>query len=140
MRILIFASDQNADALKLRDELKAEGHHASFRNPQYFDGRPESCDEAYTDDQRIAEAYDALRIPVKGFSVAIKSKPQAGVRIEVTDAFDESIPDGFPGAQALEAAGILMFGQLPETIEGLTAIKGIGPATANAILAELEGE
>lgn len=48
------------------------------------------------------------------------------------------IPGNFPGAKPLADAGITIFPQLAgKTLEELTAITGIGQATAKAIIAEL---
>lgn len=48
-----------------------------------------------------------------------------------------SLPDDFPAASALAEAGIRTVADVPRTVDALTAIRGIGPATAGAILAEL---
>lgn len=59
-------------------------------------------------------------------------------RAEGEDATDYLIPATFPGAAALNNAGIETFGQLAEHLDTLTEIKGIGQATATAIRAELQ--
>ena len=50
------------------------------------------------------------------------------------------LPDGFPGKDALEAAGITTFARLRKQRDGdgLTAVVGIGPATAAEIELALE--
>lgn len=65
---------------------------------------------------------------------------EAELETDDGDSDPDTIPDDFPGAKALAEAGITTLAQLVPHLENLTAIKGIGTATANAILAELETE
>lgn len=52
-------------------------------------------------------------------------------------ALDAPLPEDFPGFDALLTAGITTFGEVPYEKSELTAINGIGPATADRILEEL---
>lgn len=65
MRILIYSETDAAKAK--RDELRAEGHHASLRNPQYFNPVQfdKTCNMAIADDQAILDAYIAAGIAVE---------------------------------------------------------------------------
>ncbi len=62
MRILIYSESETAKA-KLA-ELRKEGHHASLRNPHYFDPAQfdKTCDMVVTDDPAILDAYAAAGI------------------------------------------------------------------------------
>jgi len=57
MRILIYS--ETDEAKSLLTELRETGHHASLRNPQYFEKIESGCDTAYADDERILAAYQA---------------------------------------------------------------------------------
>lgn len=48
------------------------------------------------------------------------------------------LPDSFPGADALRAAGFEDVADVPRTLDELLGIDGIGKATARKILAALE--
>lgn len=51
-----------------------------------------------------------------------------------------NLPEDFPGRESLIAAGFLTWGSLVDkTDEELQEVKGIGPATAKAILEVMEG-
>lgn len=53
----------------------------------------------------------------------------------------DSLPEDFPGREALEGAGLTTLEALKgKSAEELTAIKGVGPATAEKILAALKGQ
>lgn len=57
MRILIYSE---TDVAKARlAEFRAEGHHASLRNPHYFNPAQfdKACDQIVADDQAILDAY-----------------------------------------------------------------------------------
>jgi hypothetical protein len=68
MRILIYSETDAAKAR--RDELRAEGHHASLRNPHYFNPAQfdKTCDLAIADDQKIISAYLSAGLRVEKLS------------------------------------------------------------------------
>jgi hypothetical protein len=65
MRILIYSETDEAKAKQA--ELRGDGHHASLRNPHYFDPAQmdKTCDQIVADDQVILEAYIAAGIAVE---------------------------------------------------------------------------
>lgn len=71
--------------------------------------------------KRIADALDARNAT----PVTLLKEPAAA---------EIPLPADFPGADALAAAGITTLEAVPQDGATLTAIKGIGPATANQIL------
>lgn len=62
MRVLIYS--ETAEALKLRDKLRGEKHHASIRNPQYFNPAQfdKTAELAIADDETILAAYNGAGI------------------------------------------------------------------------------
>jgi hypothetical protein len=61
MRILIYSESDTAKALQA--DLRAERHHASLRNPQFFDKPDSTCETAYADEEAILNAYADAGIP-----------------------------------------------------------------------------
>lgn len=56
MRVLIYS--ETAEAKLKLDRLRSEGHHASLRNPQFFNSAQiEKCDLAIADNDVIINAY-----------------------------------------------------------------------------------
>jgi hypothetical protein len=68
MRILIYSETDAAKAR--RDELRAEGHHASLRNPYYFNPAQfdKACDQVIADDPVILSSYLAAGIAIERLS------------------------------------------------------------------------
>ena len=62
MRILIYSETDAAK--KAQAEAREAGHHASLRNPQYFNPAQfdKNCDGAVADDETILSAYEAAGI------------------------------------------------------------------------------
>lgn len=74
MRVLIFS--ESAEAKSRQAELREAGHHASLRNPYYFDpGQFEVCDQVISDDQVILDAYLAAGIAIERLTVVAESEP-----------------------------------------------------------------
>lgn len=75
MRILIYSETEEAKAKQAA--LRAEGHHASLRNPHYFDPAQmdKACDLAIVDDAAIFDAYAAAGIKVERLTVE-ETQPQ----------------------------------------------------------------
>ena len=149
MRILIYSENDVAQAA--RERLKGEGHQVSLRNPQFFNPLQfERCDKALAYAPQILRAYQAANIPAESLDVAhaqgpdshravvVASREQRAEKEEQADA-ETTLPADFPGLRALHEAGIQTYEQV-RAIEDLTSIKGIGNATADAILAHLEEE
>lgn len=67
----------------------------------------------------------------------LAGKEAANSSVDEYGASSPALPAGFPGRAELEAAGISTLADVPRTAHSLKAIKGIGPATATAILQEL---
>lgn len=65
MKILIYS--ETAAAFAKRDELKAQGHHAVIRNPQYFnaDQFDKSGELVIADDSKIIESYKGIGVAVE---------------------------------------------------------------------------
>lgn len=82
MRILIYS--ETDEAKSLLTELREAGHHASLRNPQYFEKVESGCDAAYADDERILAAYQA-----EGFAAH-------RITTSVTESVGESEPEVEP--------------------------------------------
>lgn len=69
MRILVFANEHKPEAREALEAFRADGNHASFRNPQYFDGSIDECDAAYFDlswecSAKVMDAYEAKGVAV----------------------------------------------------------------------------
>ena len=60
--------------------------------------------------------------------------PGKTVLKELPVVVSSAIPPTFPGVKALNEAGIYDYDDIPRTEAGLLAIRGIGAATAEAIL------
>lgn len=100
MRVLIYSESDEAKAKQA--SLRAEGHHASLRNPQFFN--PEQFDKSaelvIADDKAILAAYDAVGINTVGLTVPVLI-PLAGEELK---ALVESVTA--PTAElALESPG-----------------------------------
>lgn len=82
MRILIY-SETDAAKVKLA-ELRAEGHHASLRNPYFFKTSEldKACDLVVADDANVLDAYLAAGIAVERLT------PEA----TAVDFVEESLP------------------------------------------------
>ena len=88
MRILIYSETSEAKALQER--LRAERHHASLRNAQYFDRPDRSCDIAYADDERILNAYQLAGIAAHRITAIVE--PVTDAPADVIDTTDEPAP------------------------------------------------
>lgn len=95
--------------------------------------RPVTSEEHYL--ERIAKAVEELVAQKKGVQATEgltplrEAQPQAEYSQPATP-----LPDDYPGKDALEAAGVVYVESVPKTGNELTAISGIGSATANKIL------
>ncbi len=79
MKILIYS--ETAAAFAKRDELKAQGHHAVIRNPQYFnaDQFDKSGELVIADDPAIAQAYAGAGIAVELLTQPATAEPPVEV-------------------------------------------------------------
>lgn len=64
---------------------------------------------------------------------ASPSTPAAPAYSQPVGSGPKPLPEDFPGRKALADAGVNHYVDVPRTVEELTAIKGIGPATAAEI-------
>ena len=82
MRILIYSETDAAKALQA--ELREAGHHASLRNPQFFNPAQfdKHCEEVFADDPAIRAAYadagiNAYVITIASTDAAPAAEPDA---------------------------------------------------------------
>lgn len=102
--------------------------------PIKYDGKRYAPGQTITLDERTAAELRPYGV-LGGTSAPAPQGPAAGGGAEGTP-----LPETFPGREPLEAAGITFVEELADkTAEELTQIKGIGPATAKAILAARGG-
>lgn len=66
------------------------------------------------------------------------AKPSASGEINTGIVMQSRFPDSFPGATHLREEGISHYDAIPRDEKSLTAIPGIGKATAAAIIAALD--
>lgn len=83
MRILIYSETSEAKALQ--EHLRAERHHASLRNAQYFDRPDGSCDIAYADDERILNAYQSAGIAAHRITAIVEPITDAPADVEADE-------------------------------------------------------
>lgn len=88
--------------------------------------------------------YEWRAVPA-GFEDAAMAHPNLEVRQPepepVEDAhIDDVLPDDFPGKVALESVGIIYVDDVPNDLDSLTTIPGIGKATADKILSAKKEE
>lgn len=60
MRILIYSETETAK--KQLEVLRAEGHHASLRNPQYYAGEIEQADLVLAEKEEILKSYKEANV------------------------------------------------------------------------------
>lgn len=97
MRILIFAADNNPAAQELLTKKRSEGHHASMRNPQYFDGSLEPCSLVISDDAAVLTVYEAVKVE----TAQLSAKSISAVAVKVA-AEAESEPESAPAKKAIK--------------------------------------
>ncbi len=102
--------------------------------PLKYDGKRYAPGQTITLDERTAaelRPYGVIGGTFAPAAPAPQGPPVGGAGGEGTP-----LPETFPGREPLEAAGIRFVEQLADkAADDLTQIKGIGPATAKAILA-----
>lgn len=91
MKILIYS--ETAAAFAKRDELKAQGHHAVIRNPQFFnaDQFDKSGEIVIADDPAIVQAYAGAGIAVELLTPLATAEPLVEV-VEGSAATEPSEP------------------------------------------------
>ena len=131
MRVLIYSETDTAKAK--RDELRKDGHHASLRNPQFFNPAQfdKNCDGIVADDPAILLAYGEAGIKTETLATR---KPDA--EPEETDGESEIEGDsdlhGMTVAQLKELAedrGIDLTGatKKADIIAAIEAVDGAKP-------------
>ncbi len=89
MKILIYS--ETAAAFAKRDELKAQGHHAVIRNPQFFnvDQFDNTGEIVIADDSKIIEAYKSIGVAVELLTQPATAEPPAEVAEEAATEASE---------------------------------------------------
>lgn len=95
----------------------------SFDNRPPLPSRPVTYQDMYLND---------IALSLRQVVVALgqQNTPATNIR----EPLGTPLPDDFPGKMALEKAGIIYLESVPRTGAALTAVSGIGGATANQIL------
>jgi hypothetical protein len=80
MKIIVYGSEsKNREGLSLRDELRAKGESAVYRNADSWDGVTEPCDKVVVypgpNEASISQAYTAQGVVVEVFAPAPKAAP-----------------------------------------------------------------
>jgi hypothetical protein len=97
--------------------------------------KPVTASEFYW--ERIAKAAEELVALQKAQQQT--ATPDSGLTpLRETEEMGSPLPADFPGKDALEAAGVIYLETVPRKGAELTAIPGIGAATANKILTWLK--
>lgn len=76
MRILIYSETEAAKVKQAA--LRKEGHHASLRNPYYFNPAQfdKACDQIVADDQAILDAYLGAGIAIERLTSQEEAQPE----------------------------------------------------------------
>lgn len=112
--------------------------HPQFET--FFDRRYRISFAPEVVDGRVVAVADVPEGLVAGFLARgfklVDVPPPVALRDVITG--ESRLPKGFPGRDALAKAGYLTRSSLQGmTVEALVGLRGVGPATAKAILAEL---
>lgn len=100
------------------------------------DGSPVPYEQKRVGDREILYHGEYTGMPYRDArQVLLKEAAEKGLENAKVDA--NALPEDFPGASALKAAGITTFAGL-EAVEDLTSIKGVGKKTVEAITEALE--
>lgn len=88
MKILIYS--ETAAAFAKRNELKAQGHHAVIRNPQFFNVSQfdKTGELVIADDLTILQAYEDVGIAVERLTQQVTDEPPVE---EIAEAAAETI-------------------------------------------------
>jgi hypothetical protein len=109
MRILVYASDSDKEAKQVIETLRLEGHHASLRNAQFYQGEIEPADGIvvrHGQSRNIVDAYEAADKPVQFFGLEATEhvEPTADPDNSTEAEPDHSSPEKEPHANTDHAS------------------------------------